>query len=136
MSALLLRHLYGEFTHRLYPFFGEMSSDGPGRGVHDAAPVQIAPGQAQHQHLGGGDVAGEGDVVLVAEAGDVGDLSGHLLVVGIVEEQHQIEFVIGDAGADLLAAAVGVGQEAVDLQTGGVGSWVRGSHGQGGRSAG
>ena len=86
-----------------------MSSDGTGGGIDDAAPVQIATGQTQYQHLRRGDVAGEGDVVLVAQAGDIGDVSGHTLRAGVIEKQDQIEFVVGDAGADLLAAAVGVG---------------------------
>ena len=37
--------------------------------------------------------------------------------------------VVGDAGPDLLAAAVGVGQEAVDVQSGGVGHHVAGGVG-------
>lgn len=43
------------------------SGDGPGGGVYDVAPVQIAPGETQHQHLRRGDVAGKGNVVLVAQ---------------------------------------------------------------------
>ena len=34
--------------------------------IHDVAPVQVAPIQTQHQHLGGGQIAGKGHVVLVA----------------------------------------------------------------------
>ena len=71
----------------------------------------------------------EGNFEWFAETGDIGDLSCHLLIVGIVEEQHQVELVVGDAGADLLAAAVGIGQEAVYVQTGGIGYHVTGGVG-------
>ena len=91
--------------------------------------VQIAPGQAQHQHFGSGDVAGEGDVVLVAQAGNVGYVPGHAFVGGIVEEENQVELVIGNAGTDLLAASVGVGEEAVDVQSGRFGHHMTGGVG-------
>ena len=94
------------FHAKIYAFFGKMSSNGTGGGVDDAAPVQIAAGQTQYQHFRRCDVAGEGDVVLVAQAGDIGDLAGHLFVVGVVEEEDEIEFVVGNAGTDLLAAAL------------------------------
>ena len=44
-----------------------------------------------------------------------------VFVVGVAEAQHHIDLIIGDAGGDLLAAAVGEGQEAVYGQPGGVG---------------
>ena len=44
--------------------------------VDDIAPVQIAPAETLHEHLGGGDVGSEGNAVLVAQAGDgVGQLA-------------------------------------------------------------
>ena len=35
-------------------------------GLDNEPPVQVSPGQAVNQHLGGGGVGGHGDVVLVA----------------------------------------------------------------------
>ena len=67
--------------------------------------------------------------MLVAEAGDIADLLHHLLAVGVGEEEDHVKLVIGDAGADLLAAAVGVGEEAVDLQARGLRHHVAGGVG-------
>ena len=78
------------------------SGKGLGFGIDDVAPIQIAAGQTQHQHLCRGQIAGIGDVVLVAQAIDVGDVLVGGLVAGIVEAQHQIDLVVGDAGSDLL----------------------------------
>ena len=75
-----------------------MSSDGTVGGIDDAAPVQIAPGQTQYQRLRRGQIAGKGDVVLVAQPGDIGNISHHSLVVGVVEEEYQVEFVVCDPG--------------------------------------
>ena len=61
------------------------SGKGLGFGIDDVAPVQIATGQTQHQHLRRGQIAGIGDVVLVAQAIDVGDVLIGGLVAGIVE---------------------------------------------------
>ena len=102
------------------------SGKGLGFGIDDVAPIQIAAGQTQHQHLRRGQIAGIGDVVLVAQAIDVGDVLVGGLVAGIVEAQHQIDLVVGDAGSDLLAAAVGEGQEPVDGQPRGVGDDLAG----------
>ena len=41
-------------------------------------------------------------------------------LIGIVEAQHHINLIIGDAGRDLLATAVLEGQETVYGQTGGI----------------
>ena len=96
-------------------FSGKSQAMGRLDGIDDAAPVQIAPGQAQHQHLRRGQIAGKGDVVLVAQPGDVGTCSSsRASLCGVVEEEHHVDLVIGDPRADLLAAAVGIGQEAVD----------------------
>ena len=105
------------------------SGEGAAFGIDHIAPIQVAPCQAQHQHLRRGDVAGKGDVVFVAQPGDIGNVIGHALAVGVGEEQHQVELIVGDAGADLLAAAMGVGQEAVHVQAGGVGHHVSGGVG-------
>ena len=98
-------------------------------GIHDVAPVQVAPIQTQHQHLGGGQIAGKGDVVLVAQPGDVGHILIGGLLVGVAEAQHHVDLVVSDAGRDLLAAAVGKGEEPVDGQTGGLGDLLAGAGG-------
>ena len=67
---------------------------------------QIAPRHAQNQHFRRGDVAGKGDVVFIALLGNIDDFRIGLFFVGIVKAKHQIDFVIGDAGGDLLSAAV------------------------------
>ena len=94
--------------------------EGLGLGIDDIAPVQIAPCQTKDQHFGGGHIAGEGDVVLVAQLGDIQNVLVGGALVGIVEAQHHVDLVVGDAGADLLAAAVFKGQKAVYLQAGGL----------------
>ena len=105
------------------------SGKGLGFGIDNIAPVQVAPGQAQHQHLGGGDIAGIGDVVLVAQAGDIDDVRGGLLGVGIVEAEDHVQLVIGDAGADLLATAVVKAHKSVDGQACGLGHHLAGGGG-------
>ena len=105
------------------------SGKGLGFGIDDVAPIQITAGQTQHQHLRRGQIAGIGDVVLVAQAIDVGDVLVGGLVAWIIEAQHQIDLVVGDAGSDLLAAAVGEGQEPVDGQPRGVGDDLAGGGG-------
>ena len=62
---------------------GLSRGEGLALGVDDVAPVQVAPVQAQHQHFGGGQIAGKGDVVLVAQAGDIGNIVIGVLLVGI-----------------------------------------------------
>ena len=83
--------------------------------VDDIAPVEVAAGKAHDEHFSGGEVGGKGDVVLVAQPGDIGNISHHSLVVGVVEEEYQVEFVVCDPGADLLAAAAGGGQGCMPL---------------------
>ena len=78
------------------------------------------------EHLGGGGIGGDGDVVLVAQIDDVVQVLFQLIGVGVVEEQHHVDLVIGDAGADLLAAALGVGQEQLHRQAGGLGNLLAG----------
>ena len=88
-----------------------MSSDGPGGGIDNIPPVQIPPGQTENQHLRRGDVAGEGDVVLVAQAGDVGDVSGHCGMVRGAEilNDETLTYLVKmavslvEAGADMVA---------------------------------
>ena len=98
-------------------------------GIDDIAPIQIAAGQTQHQHFGGGKVAGEGNVVLVTQPGDIGDILIDSLLVGVAEAQNHVDLVIGDAGRDLLAAAVGEGEEAMDGQAGGIRDLLAGAGG-------
>ena len=67
--------------------------------------------------------------MLVTQAGDIQHVLIHLVVQGGVEEQHQIDHVVHDLLADLLNAAVLVGQEEIDLQSGGVGDHAAGGVG-------
>ena len=83
------------------------------------APIQIAPLQAHDGHFGGSQVGGDGHIVLVA----VADGFDHLGIVpgiggiGIGEQQHQIDFVVCNAGVDLLMAALLMGKQQCDGQT-------------------
>ena len=94
---------------------------GLGLGVDDIAPVQVPPLQAVDEDLRRGHIGGEGDVVLVAESGNILQIRVQIVGLGIGEEKHHVDLVVGDAGADLLAAAVLVGEEELDRQAGGLG---------------
>ena len=84
------------------------------------APIQIAALQAHDEHFRGSQVGGDGHIVLVA----VPDGLDHLAVVpgfsgvGVGEQQHQVNFVICDPGIDLLMAALLVGKQQRNGQTG------------------
>ena len=82
--------------------------------VDDIAPVEVAAGKAHDEHFSGGEVGGKGDVVLVAELGDIGQAVVILRVGGVAEEEDHIDLVVGDARADLLGAAVDARHEQVD----------------------
>ena len=86
----------------------------------DEPPVQVAPGQAVNQHLCRGGVGGHGHIVLVAQVDNVAQVLFQLVGGGVVEEQHHVNLVVGDACADLLRAALGVGQEELNGQAGGL----------------
>ena len=83
------------------------------------------------QHLGGGDVGGHGDVVHIAQA-----QQSHLIrlaglgIDGVAEEQQQVDLVAGNAGRDLLVAALHPGQKTLYLQAGGLGNQFTGSAGR------
>jgi hypothetical protein len=86
-------------------------------GVDDVAPVEVAALQTMDEHLCGGDVGGQRDVVHITQAQQrhlIG-LTG-LCIDGVAEEQEQIDLVAGDAGRDLLVAALDARQESLDLQ--------------------
>ena len=55
-------------------------------GIDDIPPVHIAPVHTQHQHLGGSYVGGKGDIVLVAQTGDVEQLLVHGGIIGIYKK--------------------------------------------------
>ena len=84
------------------------------------APIQVAPLEAHDEHFSGGQVGGDGDVLLVA----VADGLDHLGLVpgvggiGIGEQQHQVDLVVGDAGIDLLMTALLMGKQQGNGQTG------------------
>ena len=73
-------------------------------GIDDVPPIQIPPSQSLDQDFCRGHIGGERDQVLVAKTLDLVDLIKAILAVGITKEDHQIDLVISDAGADLLAA--------------------------------
>lgn len=53
-----------------------------GAGMGDLAPVQISSGQSLNQHFRRCQIGGDGHVVLVAEAADVGQVGLVLLILG------------------------------------------------------
>src|SRR5699024_10638028 len=62
----------------------------------------------------------DGHVVLVAQAGDIVQILVQIVGVGVVEKEDHINLVVGNAGADLLGAAVGMGHKQLDRQAGGL----------------
>lgn len=59
-------------THPASARYGKRSDpQGDLFGIDDVAPVKVTPGKAVNEHLGGGGVGGDGDIVLVAELGKV-----------------------------------------------------------------
>ena len=70
--------LFREIPVSLPLFLGQLRVD-------DVAPVQIAAFQALDQDLRRGDIAGEGDIVGVAQAGDIVDVVGEGIAAGILE---------------------------------------------------
>ena len=51
-----------------------LQGEGNPVGVHDDTPIQVTPGQAVDEQLGGGHVGGHRHGVLVAQAGDIHDI--------------------------------------------------------------
>ena len=84
-----------------------------GLGMEHFSPIQIAPLQAHDKHFGGGQVGGDGHIVLVTMT----DGLDHLGIVpgidgiGIGEEQNQIDLIVGNAGIDLLMTALLMGKQ-------------------------
>ena len=91
-----------------------------GLAANHFAPIQVAPLQAHDEHLRACQIGGNGDIVLIT----VPDGFDHLAVipgigiVGVGEQQDQIDLVIGDPGIDLLVAALLMGQKKGNGQTG------------------
>ena len=74
-----------------YAFFRRLSIPGTlpqqlALGIDDISPIQIAPVQAQHQHLRRGYVGGIGHVVLVAQPGNIQKVLVHGGVLGVYKE--------------------------------------------------
>ena len=86
--------------------------------VDDIPPIQVSTLQAVDEHLRGGDVGGQRDVMHITQAqqGHLVGLAG-LCVDRIAEEQEQIDLIAGNAGCDLLITALNTCQKALDLQT-------------------
>ena len=92
--------------------------------------VSVTALEAVDKDLSGGDVGGHRDVVDIAQAqqSHLIRLAG-LCVDGVAEEQQQVHLVAGDAGRDLLVAALYARQKALHLQTGGFGDHLAGRTG-------
>ena len=82
------------------------------------SPVQVATLEAHDEHFRTGQVGGDGHILLVA----VADGFDHIGVVvgsvgiGIGEQQHQVDLIVGDAGVDLLVAALLMAEQQGDGQ--------------------
>ena len=74
------------------------------------APVKITALQAAYKYLGGRNIGSEGDAVLVAEPCNVVYRLLALTHLGIAELQNKVDFIIGDARAYLLVAALLAGE--------------------------
>ena len=87
--------------------------------MHPFAVIQVALIHAAQQDLGSCNVGGDGHAVHVAQAEQVllGDAGG-ICLQRVAEEQHQVHFVAGNAGSDLLHAAQFAGEIAVHGQAG------------------
>ena len=120
------------YTQSLSQHTARCSSTGTGSttGGHALAVVQIALIQTAQQHLGGGDVGGNGHAVHIAQAQQVLLVqAGSIHLERVAEEQHQIHFVAGNAGSDLLYAAQLAGEITMHRQTGGLRQHPSGSTG-------
>ena len=86
--------------------------------VDDIPPIQVSTFQTVDEHLRGGDVGGQRDIMHITQAqqGHLVGLAG-LCVDRIAEEQEQIDLIAGNAGCDLLITALNTCQKALDLQT-------------------
>ena len=98
--------------------------------VHDVAPVEVAAAEAEDEHFRRRHIAGKGDVILVAQAGNIAHALAGLFIARIVEEEHHVDLVVGDACADLLRAAVYAREEEVDGQTRRLGDHLAGNVGR------
>ena len=87
--------------------------------MHALTVVQIALIQTAQQHLGGGNVGGNGYAVHIAQAEQIllGDAGG-IRFQRVTEEQHQIHFVARNAGSNLLHTAQAPGEITVHGQAG------------------
>ena len=97
-----------------------------GQRLHDVGMdaltvVEVALIEAAQQHLGGGDVGGDRHAVHIAQPQQV--LLAAAAVPGlerVAEEEHEVYFVAGHPGRDLLDAAQLPGEVAVYGQAGGL----------------
>ena len=90
-------------------------------GMHPLAVVQVALIHTAQQDLGGGNVGGNGYAVHITQAEQI--LLVGAAAVGperVAEEQHQIHFIAGNTGGDLLDAAQLSGEVTVNWQAGGL----------------
>ena len=120
------------YTQSLSQHTARCSSTGTGSttGGRMLAVVQIALIQTAQQHLGGGNVGGNGHAVHIAQAQQVLLVqAGSIHLERVTEEQHQIHFVAGNAGSDLLYAAQLAGEVTMHRQTGGLRQHPSGSTG-------
>ena len=72
--------------------------------VEHFTPIQIASLQTHDQHFCAGQIGSNGNIVLIAMADGfdhLGIVPG-FFVVGIGEQQHQIDLIVSDTSIDLL----------------------------------
>ena len=90
-------------------------------GIHDLTPIQISAGQTVNQQFRSGNIAGEGDRMLITQTHDIHDFCVEQIIHGGIEKEDHVNLIVADSLTDLLNSAQLMGQELVDLQSGGIG---------------
>ena len=67
--------------------------------------------------------------MLIAQGGDIVEIAVQIIRVGVIEEKNHVDLVVGDARANLLTAAMGMGQEQLNGQTGSLSDQISGAVG-------